>query len=862
MVHFDCLAAQEVQQLRIRLGNVTKENKVLRDLLKKHSIAIPRKILVMQDSTSTVAAPDSVNVSVAMTTVSSKSKGAPAVVTMTKPPQVKVTSQATVTTSPAVVTMVTQVPITSASVTGPVLKDQSGKGSVAYVAPFIIANEPVSVTTSTTPTVTSVGASVIPVATPTVQNVGNPGQLEVNQPIRNVTSSANLSNPPQHVYPQLTDNFVYSSAQQPLQTLNAPVSSSQELQTSHTGFSQHSVAAIMKVALQPGASVSPINEVNATPLPTPVVGNSTTAVLNVQSAAKTSPFAASSTTAPAVLVSSPSVLPASSSLLNRPLGISNSTVAQSSSLPTFYVTAAPDQVLSVAMIAQNNGSVGQQKGSNDESNYQGGNKNKKIASANKVQTKSVARTQNSKRSSASKALAENKAGTATNKRGAVHLPVVGHGSMAKRTNTCNPHETQGNMNICQPQGEVMALQTFNVTALIPGIATQGSSPSNNVPTMVSNRDDCSKSITQVSTIGAIQTAQVPHLSHSIASLAGLSQSLGQPQSSSDLQQQQVSQLGSGNLSFSAESLLASNEVVLPNIPHITTTSVSENNISQQNVLTMVPSSSMHSTPNEQGHTQNFSNYSAEALIGGNEIMGESVITQETQMQTRPSRTTYSDFSAESLIGSNDLNSSLSYAIDNLISSRSDANYNSTAMVSVNPNLLHSVKANVSHDTGANPLRALAALPELVEQKSTIPSSQPTAPFSGTISNSTYGVSPSNCAPLQFTLSSNPNRRQRDNITQQQGVGQTVNSSNNVSVSSSSFLKHSVDSITSSFYAVNNTGSSLSLGPVSTSSSSFQPQGSFGVELLSGGQISFGSTANAFSPTRPFFNHSSTMGSFV
>ena len=83
--------------------------------------------------------------------------------------------------------------------------------------------------------------------------------------------------------------------------------------------------------------------------------------------------------------------------------------------------------------------------------------------------------------------------------------------------------------------------------------------------------------------------------------------------------------------------------------------------------------------------------------------------------------TYSDFSAESLIGSS--NSSLSYVIDSLISSRSDGNYNSTAMVSVNPNLLHSVKSNVSHDAGTNTLlRALAAMPYLVEQKATAASS--------------------------------------------------------------------------------------------------------------------------------------------
>ena len=150
---------------------------------------------------------------------------------------------------------------------------------------------------------------------------------------------------------------------------------------------------------------------------------------------------------------------------------------------------------------------------------------------------------------------------------------------------------------------------------------------------------------------------------------------------------------------------------------------------------MAVAPSIHSTPSEQGHAQRFSNYSAEALIGGNELMGDSVMTQESQLQQRPSRKTYSDFSAESLIGSSDLNSSLSYAIDNLISSRSDANYNSTAMMSVNPNLLHSVKSNVSHDGSTNsPLRALAAMPDLVEQKTTVPNSQSAMLFSGPTAN--------------------------------------------------------------------------------------------------------------------------------
>jgi len=416
------------------------------------------------------------------------------------------------------------------------------------------------------------------------------------------------------------------------------------------------------------------------------------------------------------------------------------------------------------------------------------------------------------------------------------------------------------MNICQPQPEIMTIQTFNVNSLIPGITTQVSVPANTMPTRV----DCGKPTVQVSSIGMSQGGQIPRLSHSIASLAGLPQSMEQTQASDLQQHQQVSQLGSGSLSFSAESLLASSEVVLPNIPHITTTSVnSDGNPNQNSSLTMAVTPSIHSTPSEQGHAQSFSNYSAEALIGGNELMGDSVMTQESQLQTRPSRTTYSDFSAESLIGSSDLNSSLSYAIDNLISSRSDANYNSTAMVSVNPNLLHSVKSNVGHDASNNPLRALAAMPDLVEQKATAPSSQSAMLFSGPAANSPYRMSPPNSSASQFTfVSHNSIRRQTDGVTQQQGTGQVVNSTNNVSVSSSSFLKHSVDSITSSFYAVSNAGSSLSLGSNSAPGSAFQGQASFGLEPFSNSQLSYGSMTNPFSPTRSFFNHSSTMGSFV
>jgi len=128
-----------------------------------------------------------------------------------------------------------------------------------------------------------------------------------------------------------------------------------------------------------------------------------------------------------------------------------------------------------------------------------------------------------------------------------------------------------------------------------------------------------------------------------------------------------------------------------------------------------------------------------------------------------------------------------HAMDNLISSRSDANYNSTAMVSVNPNLLHSVKSNVSHDASTNkPLLALAAMPDLVEQKATAPTSQSAMLFSAPATNSAYRMSPPNSASSQFTfVTHNSIRRQTDRITTLQGTGQAVNLRNNVSVSSTS-----------------------------------------------------------------------------
>lgn len=864
--------AQEVQLLKTRLGTTTKENKLLRDLLKKNSIPIPRKIptTTTTDSTSsgTVDTDTPDDAIAMMTTEVPKSRESPtaAVTTASRPPQV--TSQTTVisnATQPTTATtaVLNHLPITSASVA----KEQSKRESIAYVAPFIITTNPISAASSTASVFTPVTTcpTVQLPTTSVVQNSGNNlGQLELNQPQGNISS---LSNPNPSFNPpvvQFGNKVPCSVTQQPLQTVSTPVSSASQVLQSQAGYSRHSVAAIMKVALQPGTSISPISVVNAVPLVAPATGHNSAAILNLQPAVISSCAAVPS----AVQMSTPLVaVPVPNSLGNQhaAAGVSNTVVTQSTSLPAFYVTATPNQSITVSKISQNNESTPRPKASTDASKNQGGCKAKKGGPANKGQKKSgvnTSRTQNTNRNSQNKPLLENKATSASNKRGAAHLTVRDNTRMAKRASTCGSQEPPGNISICQPQPEIMTIQTFNVNSLIPGITTQVSVPANTMPTRV----DCGKPTVQVSSIGMSQAGQIPRLSHSIASLAGLPQSMEQTQTSSDLQQhQQVSQLGSGSLSFSAESLLASSEVVLPNIPHITTASVnSDSNPNQQSSLTMAVAPSIHSTPSEQGHAQSFSNYSAEALIGGNELMGDSVMTQESQLQTRPSRTTYSDFSAESLIGSSDLNSSLSYAIDNLISSRSDANYNSTAMVSVNPNLLHSVKSNVSHDASTNnPLRALAAMPDLVEQKATAPSSQSAMLFSGPTGNSAYRMSPPNSAASQFTfVTHNSTRRQTDGVTPQQGTGQAVNSTNNVSVPSTSFLKHSVDSITSSFYAVSNAGSSFSLGSNSAPGIAFQGQAPFGLEPFSSSQLSFGSMTNPFSPTRSFFNHGSTMGSFV
>ena len=410
-----CLLAQEVQLLKTRLGTATKENKLLRDLLKKNSIAIPRKIPTTTTTTGSTSsgtvATDTPSDAIAMTTAEvpiSRESPTAAVTTASRPSQI--TNQTTVTSNATHLTTATtavlnHLPITSASVA----KEQSKRESIAYVAPFIITTNPISTASSTASVFNPVTTSPM-VQVPTtsvVQNsASNLGQLELNQLQGNTGS---LSNRHQSLNPpvvQFGNNVPYSVTQQPLQTVSTPVSSASQVLQSQAGYSRHSVAAIMKVALQPGTSISPISVVNAVPLVATATGHNTTAILNLQPAVVNSCAVVPSTVQ--MSTSTPLVaVPVLNSLGNQHTagGVSNTVVAESSSLPAFCVTAIPNQSITVSKISQNNESAPRPKASTDASKNQGGCRTKKAGPTNKAPKKSgvnTSRTQNRNRNSQNK----------------------------------------------------------------------------------------------------------------------------------------------------------------------------------------------------------------------------------------------------------------------------------------------------------------------------------------------------------------------------------------------------------------------------------------------------------------------------
>ena len=115
-------------------------------------------------------------------------------------------------------------------------------------------------------------------------SANNLGQLELNQPQGNLSS---LSNPNPSFEPSVVQcgiNVPYPVTQQPLQTVSTPVSCASQVLQFQAGYSRHCVAAIMKVALQPGTSISPIIVVKAILLVAPATRHNTGAILNLQPA--------------------------------------------------------------------------------------------------------------------------------------------------------------------------------------------------------------------------------------------------------------------------------------------------------------------------------------------------------------------------------------------------------------------------------------------------------------------------------------------------------------------------------------------------------------------------------------------------
>ena len=376
--------AQEVQLLKTRLGTASKENKLLRDLLKKNSIAIPRKIptttTTTTDSTSsgTVATDTPVGAIAMTTTEAPKSSESPtaAVTTASRPSQV--TSQTTVTSNATHLTTATtavlnHLPIASASVA----KEQSKRESIAYVAPFIITTNPISTASSTASVfnpVTTCPMVQVPTTSVVQNSASNLGQLELNQLQGNIGS---LSNPHQSLNPpvvQFGNNVPYSVTQQPIQAVSAPVSSASQVLQSQAGYSRHSVAAIIKVALQPGKSISPISVVNAVPLAATTTGHNTTAILNLQPAMINSCAVVPKTVQMSTSAPLPAVPAVPNSLANQHIaaGDSNTVVTQSTSLLAFYVTATPNHSTTVSKISQKNESASRPKASTDASKNQGG----------------------------------------------------------------------------------------------------------------------------------------------------------------------------------------------------------------------------------------------------------------------------------------------------------------------------------------------------------------------------------------------------------------------------------------------------------------------------------------------------------
>ena len=319
--------------------------------------------------------------------------------------------------------------------------------------------------------------------------------------------------------------------------------------------------------------------------------------------------------------------------------------------------------------------------------------------------------------------------------------------------------------------------------------------------------------------------------------------------------------------FSAEALLgSSDEILATSIPTING-SISETPSQTTNTFSASAAGNFQDSASRSSSQHGFSNFSAEALISGSDIMavrtdssaGHASHSQENHRNSSLHNHIFTDFSAESLIGPTDLSSGLSsYAIDNLIGRSGASNYNSSAMITVNPNLIHTSVAETTPEHSVNPLRALAALPDMVERMSPVPSSPSSTTavgsslYSYSYSSSLTGISQPTVFSFNLNQKNNPSKSTGHPVVAAKPVYSATGSS------SSNVLKYSIDNIASSFYTPSGTGSLFSTG--GTSSNTVPMMHSFSLDSPSVmPQFSFG-LGGPFSPTRTVSGP--TTGGFV
>ncbi|XP_032236941.2 mucin-5AC isoform X2 [Nematostella vectensis] len=387
------------------------------------------------------------------------------------------------------------------------------------------------------------------------------------------------------------------------------------------------------------------------------------------------------------------------------------------------------------------------------------------------------------------------------------------------------------------------LSNFNISNLIPCITSQSSAPTQKqVATHLNSvaTHPASKSSTASNrSLGPVTTTR---LSHSIESLTG-KQGLQQAQIREAMNHQQSN--ASNVLSFSAESLFTTGDDFLHNIPPISTS------LSNQSLNNSFSIPSFQDTVDTSSH-QGTSNFSAEALIGSDLMLSsESSANQsscsQSNQSSKPARTQmFSDFSAESLINSTDLGSGLSYAIDNLMA-RSDSGYNTSAMVTVNPNLIHNVPTNNSQE-GVGALRGL--------QGATADTSDQRNPANMECSSSYLGMT----TQSSYTAFSFNQKQQKEPYAYKPNGSVVYSGRSSSSSTSPTYLKHSVDSITSSFYGAMSSAPAGLVGTPHNNAAPVAPYTGLYSDQLNGQQPNGNNIFIANGHNRSF--HGSTMGSYA